>query len=154
MVIIRELSDSEDQTSRNPKYGSDWERQARSHYIRADGTRNYAGYFSECWGFEVAPSDLDSDTSSEDDSDCVEIPASSFVRKNPNRLALVIADGVSTISTSMEISSKFTSSELIVEFRKAFRLSDQDDETFLITEPVEEGEFVTTVNTHEPHYFY
>ncbi|MCH99394.1 hypothetical protein A2U01_0020406, partial [Trifolium medium] len=60
MVILRELSDSEGDSSRIPLLGSDWERQIRSHYTRPDGTLDEKGYLSELWGFSVAPSDLES----------------------------------------------------------------------------------------------
>ncbi|MCI66657.1 hypothetical protein A2U01_0087915, partial [Trifolium medium] len=70
MVILRELSDSEDISSKIPLLGSDRERQIRSHYTRSDGTLNEMGYLSELWGFPVASSDLGS-SDSDDDSDCV-----------------------------------------------------------------------------------
>ncbi|MCI57179.1 hypothetical protein A2U01_0078430, partial [Trifolium medium] len=70
MVILRELSDSEDRSSEIPLFDSDRERQIRSHYTRPDGTLNEKGYFSELWEFPVASSDLGS-SDSDDDSDCV-----------------------------------------------------------------------------------
>ncbi|MCI76048.1 hypothetical protein A2U01_0097317, partial [Trifolium medium] len=54
MVILRDLSDSEGDSSKIALLGSDWERQIRSHYIRPDGTLDEKGYFSELWGFSVA----------------------------------------------------------------------------------------------------
>ncbi|MCI19832.1 hypothetical protein A2U01_0040992, partial [Trifolium medium] len=54
----------------------------------------------------------------------------------------------------MEVSSKFTTAESVESFRKAVMLSGSGDESDVVTEPVSESEFVTTVNTAEPHYFY
>ncbi|MCI86114.1 hypothetical protein A2U01_0107393, partial [Trifolium medium] len=54
MVILRELSDSEDNSSKTPLFGSYRERQVCSHYTRLDGTLNEKGYLSELWGFPVA----------------------------------------------------------------------------------------------------
>ncbi|MCI62458.1 hypothetical protein A2U01_0083715, partial [Trifolium medium] len=68
MVILRELRDSEDKSSKIPFLGSDWERQIRSHYTKPDGTLNEKGYLSKLWGFPVASSDLGS-SDSDDDSD-------------------------------------------------------------------------------------
>ncbi|MCH91519.1 hypothetical protein A2U01_0012446, partial [Trifolium medium] len=146
MVILRELSDSEDGSSEIPLFDSDRERQIRSQYTRPDGTLNEKGYFSELWGFPVASSDLGS-SDSDDDSDCVVISPSSFTPKNPNNRALVVADSVSTLSSSMEISSRFTTPEFVTAFRKAVKLSGSKDENHIIVEPVNEGEFVTTVNS-------
>ncbi|MCI48654.1 hypothetical protein A2U01_0069897, partial [Trifolium medium] len=56
MVILRELSDSEDRSSEIPLFGSDRERQIRVHYTRPGGTLNEKGYLSELWGFSVASS--------------------------------------------------------------------------------------------------
>ncbi|MCI57866.1 hypothetical protein A2U01_0079117, partial [Trifolium medium] len=58
MAILRELSDSEGDSSKISLQGSDWERQFRSHYTRHDDTLDEKGYLSELWGFSVAPSDL------------------------------------------------------------------------------------------------
>ncbi|MCI55934.1 hypothetical protein A2U01_0077185, partial [Trifolium medium] len=44
--------------------------------------------------------------------------------------------------------------ESVESFRKAVMLSGLGDESGVVTEPVGEGEFVTTVNTADPHYFY
>ncbi|MCI39362.1 putative transmembrane protein, partial [Trifolium medium] len=54
----------------------------------------------------------------------------------------------------MEISSKFTNSEFVTGLRKAVKLSGSKDENHIIIEPVNEGEFVTNVNSSEPHFFY
>ncbi|MCI66542.1 hypothetical protein A2U01_0087800, partial [Trifolium medium] len=51
----------------------------------------------------------------------------------------------------MKVPSKYRSREIVECFRKAVMLSGNDDESAFITEPVEEGEFVTRVNTSEPH---
>ncbi|MCI81545.1 hypothetical protein A2U01_0102819, partial [Trifolium medium] len=66
MVILRELSDSEDNSSKIPLLGSDRERQIRSHYTRPDETLNEKGYFSELWGFPVASSDFEPSDSDDD----------------------------------------------------------------------------------------
>ncbi|GAU21300.1 hypothetical protein TSUD_371940 [Trifolium subterraneum] len=60
--------------------------------------------------FEYGNSDSDSDSSG-NDSDCVIISPSEFSSKNPNNHSLIVADSVATISTSMEISSRFISDE-------------------------------------------
>ncbi|MCI45312.1 hypothetical protein A2U01_0066551, partial [Trifolium medium] len=54
----------------------------------------------------------------------------------------------------MEVSSRFTTPEFVTAFRKAVKLSGSQDENHIIIEPVNEGEFVTTVNSIEPHFFY
>ncbi|GAU35507.1 hypothetical protein TSUD_155380 [Trifolium subterraneum] len=160
MVILRDLSDARDYPLEIPSVGSDLERQVRSHYTRADGTLNTSDYFTELSGFQVNSSDLESGSSDSDsdssgnDGDCVIISPSSFTSKKPNNHSLIVADSVSTISTSMEISSKFTTHEFVSTFRKAVKLTDLEHENLIITDPVNEGEYVTTVNAQEPHYFY
>ncbi|MCH83583.1 hypothetical protein A2U01_0004409 [Trifolium medium] len=54
----------------------------------------------------------------------------------------------------MGVSSKFSTPEIVACFRGAIKLSGSNDESGIITDPVNEGKFVTTVNTTEPHYFY
>ncbi|MCI79983.1 hypothetical protein A2U01_0101254, partial [Trifolium medium] len=54
----------------------------------------------------------------------------------------------------MEIPSKFTNPEFVTTFRKAVKLSRSKDENHIVIEPVSEGEFVTTINYAEPHFFY
>ncbi|GAU27966.1 hypothetical protein TSUD_146840 [Trifolium subterraneum] len=54
----------------------------------------------------------------------------------------------------METSSRFTSAEFVSTFRKAIKVSCEGDKDHIILDPVAEGEFVTTVNEREPHYFY
>ncbi|MCI80978.1 hypothetical protein A2U01_0102250, partial [Trifolium medium] len=50
----------------------------------------------------------------------------------------------------MEISSRFTTPEFITTLRKAVKFSGSEDESHIVIEPVDEGEFVTTV----PPFFY
>ncbi|PNX60333.1 hypothetical protein L195_g060131 [Trifolium pratense] len=55
----------------------------------------------------------------------------------------------------MEVSSKYTSVEMVRSFRKAVKLSDSLlREDLIITEPVKEGEFVFSKNDTPPDYFY
>ncbi|MCH80224.1 hypothetical protein A2U01_0000989 [Trifolium medium] len=155
MVILRDLDDEEGSSTKFPLPGSSWERQARAHFTRADGSLNSSGYYYEIWGFPVSSSDnfdSDSDSSSGSSSDCVIISPSSFIGKQKNMCrSLVVAD---LAFTTMEVRSKFTTTEIVELFRKAINLSGSDDESGVITEPVGENEFVTTVNTQPPHYFY
>ncbi|GAU44772.1 hypothetical protein TSUD_138840 [Trifolium subterraneum] len=71
-------------------------------------------------------------------------------------LSLVISnlDSIATISTSMEISSRFTTDEFVSTFRQAVQVSGEGGENRFVIDPVALGEFVTTVNEQEPHYFY
>ncbi|GAU42323.1 hypothetical protein TSUD_25490 [Trifolium subterraneum] len=158
MVILRDLSDAKDYPLEFPRVGSDWERQVHAHYTRADGTLNTSGYFAELFGFHVNSSDFESGSSDSESSgngsDCVIISPSSFTTKNPNNRSLIVADSVATISTSMEISSRFTSREFVSTFRKVIKVSGSRDENRVLVDPVTEDEYVTTVNTQEPHYFY
>ncbi|GAU29645.1 hypothetical protein TSUD_52970 [Trifolium subterraneum] len=77
MVLLRELDGAKDYPLVIHHVGSDWERQVRAHYTRADGTLNINGYYSEMFGFTVNSSDFESGSndrdsdSSENDSDCV-----------------------------------------------------------------------------------
>ncbi|GAU16312.1 hypothetical protein TSUD_299440 [Trifolium subterraneum] len=158
MVLLRELDDAKDYPAVIHPIGSDWERQVRAHYIRADGTLYISGYYSEMWGFTVKSSDFESGSSDSDssgnDSDCVIISPSEFSSKNPNNRSLIVADSVATISTSMEISSKFTTAEFVSTFRQVVQVSGGGDKNKVVIDPVALCEFVTTVNEQEPHYFY
>ncbi|MCI51860.1 hypothetical protein A2U01_0073104, partial [Trifolium medium] len=99
-----------------------------------DGTLNRSGYYSEIWGFPVSSSsdsDSDSDSSSGSSSDCVMISPSSFTGKRTNTCrSLIVAD---LTFTTMEIRSKFTTTEVVECFRKAIKLSGSDDESGVIT---------------------
>ncbi|GAU39444.1 hypothetical protein TSUD_290100 [Trifolium subterraneum] len=110
------------------------------------------------FGFTVKSSDSESGSSDSDssgnDSDCVIISPSEFSSKNPNNRSLIVADSVTTISTSMEIYSRFTTGEFVSTFRQAVQVSGEGDEKRVVIDPVAVGEFVTTVNEQEPHYFY
>ncbi|MCH79874.1 hypothetical protein A2U01_0000635 [Trifolium medium] len=119
MVILRELDGDEWSSVKPPLPGSDWERQARTHFTRTDGSLDRSGYYSEIWGCQIVSSD-----------------SSDFN------------------FTTMEVSSKFTTTESVECFRRAVMLSGSGDESGVITESVGAGELVTTVNTIEPHYFY
>ncbi|GAU30211.1 hypothetical protein TSUD_67630 [Trifolium subterraneum] len=162
MVLLRELDDAKDYPAVIHPLGSDWERQVRAHYTRADGTLNINGYYSEMFGFTVKSSDFESGSSDSDsdsdssgnDSDCVIISSSEFSSKNPNNHSLIVADSVATISTSMEISSRFTTDEFVSTFRQVVQVSGEGGENRVVIDPVALGEFVTTVNEQEPHYFY
>ncbi|GAU38580.1 hypothetical protein TSUD_322570 [Trifolium subterraneum] len=160
MVLLRELDGAKDYPLVIHLVGSDWERQVRAHYTRADETINIGGYYYEMFGFtvkssdfEFGTSDIDSDSSG-NDSDCVIISSSEFSSTNHNNCSLIVADFVATISTSMEISSRFTTDEFISTFRQAVRVSGESGENRVMIDPVALGEFVTTVNEQEPHYFY
>ncbi|GAU21352.1 hypothetical protein TSUD_189390 [Trifolium subterraneum] len=121
MVILRELDGAKDYPLVIHPVGSDWERQVRAHYTRADGTLNINGYYSEMFGFPVNSSDFESggshtdSDSSGNDSDCVIISQSEFSSNNPNNRFLIVADSVATISTSMEISSREGCPELMFD---------------------------------------
>ncbi|GAU48950.1 hypothetical protein TSUD_285390 [Trifolium subterraneum] len=123
MVLLRELDDAKDYPLVIHPVGSDWERQVRAHYTRADGTLNINCYYSEMSGFTVKSSDFESDS-------------------------------VATISTSMEISSRFTTDEFVSTFRQAVQVSGEGGENRVMIDPVAVGEFVTTFNEQEPNYFY
>ncbi|MCI67282.1 hypothetical protein A2U01_0088540 [Trifolium medium] len=45
-------------------------------------------------------------------------------------------------------------SEFVTAFRRTVKLSGSKDENHIVIEPVNEDEFVTTVNSVEPHFFY
>ncbi|GAU50312.1 hypothetical protein TSUD_136080 [Trifolium subterraneum] len=122
MVLLRELDDAKDYPLVIHPVGSDWERQVRAHYTRADGTLNINSYYYEMFGFTVNSSDSNSD-SSWNDSDCVIISPSKFSSKNPNNRSLIVAVSVATISTSMETSSRFTSAEFVSTLRQAVQVS-------------------------------
>ncbi|GAU46733.1 hypothetical protein TSUD_369190 [Trifolium subterraneum] len=158
MVLLRELDDAKDYPAVIHHVCSDWERQVRVHYTMADGTLNINGYYSEMFGFTVKSSDFESGSSDSDssgnDSDCVIISPSEFSSKNPNNRSLIVADSVATISTSMEISSRFTTDEFVSTFRQAVQVSGEGGENRVVINPVALGKFVTTVNEQEPHYFY
>ncbi|MCI00895.1 hypothetical protein A2U01_0021919, partial [Trifolium medium] len=158
MVILRDLNDGEENFSKPLPIGSDLERQIRAHFTRADGSLNRRDYYSELWGFPVSSSnsegsgDSDSDSSSGASSDCVIISPSSFTGKqgsSSRSLAIVEFDIM-----SMEVSSKFTSSEIVTCFREAVKLSGSNNEDHIVTEPVRLDEFVTEVKSEEPHHFY
>ncbi|GAU47340.1 hypothetical protein TSUD_302080 [Trifolium subterraneum] len=107
-----------------PHLGSRLERQIRSHYTRADGSLNDRGYISELLGFPVNSSDEESSLDSDSDSSWMETP------------------------------SKYNSVESVRCFREVVKLYDGGDDAEVIVDPVGEGEFITTVNVGEPHYFY
>ncbi|GAU36113.1 hypothetical protein TSUD_277250 [Trifolium subterraneum] len=160
MVLLRELDGAKDYPLVIHPVGSDWERQVRSHYTRADGSLNINGYYSEMFGFTVKSSDFESGSSDSDsdssgnDSDCVIISSSEFSSTNPNNRSLIVVDFVATISTSMEISSRFTTDKFVSTFRQAVQVSGEGGENRVVIDPVALVEFVTTVNEQEPHYFY
>ncbi|GAU25509.1 hypothetical protein TSUD_279940 [Trifolium subterraneum] len=54
----------------------------------------------------------------------------------------------------MEVSSRFTSHEFVSTFRKVIKVSGARDENRVMVDPAIVDEYVTTVNTQEPHYFY
>ncbi|GAU31736.1 hypothetical protein TSUD_146230 [Trifolium subterraneum] len=54
----------------------------------------------------------------------------------------------------MEIYSSFTSNEFVSTFRRVIKVSSSNKENRVMVDPVAEGEYVTTVNNQEPHYFY
>ncbi|GAU42949.1 hypothetical protein TSUD_142860 [Trifolium subterraneum] len=57
-------------------------------------------------------------------------------------------------SSGMETPSKYNSVESVRCFREVIKLYDGGDDAEVIVDPVGEGEFITTVNAGEPHYFY
>ncbi|MCI89645.1 hypothetical protein A2U01_0110934, partial [Trifolium medium] len=44
--------------------------------------------------------------------------------------------------------------EFVTTLRKAIKFSGSKDESHIVIEPVNEGEFVTSVKSVEPHFFY
>ncbi|GAU44385.1 hypothetical protein TSUD_100350 [Trifolium subterraneum] len=156
MVLLRELDGAKDYPLVIHPVGSDWERQVRAHFTRADGTLNINGYYEEMFGFPYSSSWFESSDSdgSGSDSNCVIISPSEFSSTNPNNRFLIVAYSVATISTSMETSSRFISNDLVSTFRKVVRVSGEGEENRVIIDPVAEGEFVTIVNEKKPHYFY
>ncbi|GAU48839.1 hypothetical protein TSUD_406560 [Trifolium subterraneum] len=111
MVLLRELDDAKDYPAVIYPVGSDWERQSSD--------------------FESGSSD-----NSGNDSDCVIISPSEFSSKNPNNRSLIVADSVATISTSMEISSRFTTDEFVSTFRQAVQVSGEGGENKVVIDPV------------------
>jgi hypothetical protein len=56
--------------------------------------------------------------------------------------------------SSMEVSSRFRTKTSVLSYRKKNNLSGSGEESDVATECVCEGEFVTTMNINEPHFFY
>jgi hypothetical protein len=54
----------------------------------------------------------------------------------------------------MEVSSLYESAESVAEFRKRLDVSGDFDEERVILEPVEAGEYVTSIHTADPPFFY
>jgi hypothetical protein len=54
----------------------------------------------------------------------------------------------------MEVSSTYQSEESLTKFRKLYDVSGDFDEENVILEPVGEDEYVTSVHTNEPAFFY
>jgi hypothetical protein len=54
----------------------------------------------------------------------------------------------------MEVSSTYQSEESIAEFRESYDVSVNFNEDEVILEPVRAGEYVTSVHTSEPAFFY
>ncbi|CAJ2679794.1 unnamed protein product [Trifolium pratense] len=154
MVILRELDDNEGKVPISSPGYLEWARQVRAHYTRANGVLNRRGFYSELWGFDVGSSnsDDDSDSDSSNDSDCVIISPSSITGKRKNPCRDLVVAGYTPVT--MEVSSKYTSMEMVRSFRKTVKLSDPSHEESIITEPVSENEFVTTRNDTPPAYFY
>jgi hypothetical protein len=159
MVILHDLSEVDERNfSQVPYIGTPLERQIRAHFTRADGLLNRSGYYSEVWGVPVNSSEYDSDSddssssSSGASSDCVIISPSPFTGKRREvSLAIVV---VGSKTTTMEIISRFLIEESVTLYREKYDLSGSGDENDVVAEPVGEGEYVTTINTNEPHYFY
>ncbi|GAU33299.1 hypothetical protein TSUD_279770 [Trifolium subterraneum] len=114
MVLSRELDGAKDYPLVIHPVGYEWERQVRAHYTRADGTLNINGCYFEMFGFTVNSIDFESESNDSDsdssgnDRDCIIISSSEFSYKHPNNRSLIVPDSVAMISTSMEISSRFT----------------------------------------------
>jgi hypothetical protein len=136
MVILRDLDDEIGGSSSFPPFGSELERQIRSHFTREDGSFNEEGYFSELLGFILS----DSDSS---DNDCVIIPCSSFTGKE---LILFLPKS----GDEMFVHSKFTSEEIVQVLRNAVSFSESGDETNVVVEPVGVEELVIVVNSRAP----
>ena len=89
MIILRDLSDVNERDSSRPlPFGSPLECQTHEHFTRPDGSLNYSGYFSELMGIPISPSELESSSGDDSDSnssghssDCVIISPSSFTGK-------------------------------------------------------------------------
>jgi hypothetical protein len=109
-------------------------------------------------GVPVSPSELDSDSddsnssSSGDSSDCVIISPSSFTGKRRDVSLAIVAIG--SEATTMEVSSVFQSEASVAEFRELYDVSGNFDEDEVILEPVRAGEYVNSVHTTEPAFFY
>ncbi|GAU24587.1 hypothetical protein TSUD_289480 [Trifolium subterraneum] len=151
----KELSDSEEPLD-TPCLGSRLERQIRSHYTRANRSLNDRGYIYELLGFPISSSNeedsLESDSdSSRRSSDYVIISPSSFTGKGLVKYRPVVFE---ECSSGMETPSKYNSVESVRCFREVIKLYDGGDDAEVIVDPVGEGEFITTVNVGEPHYFY
>jgi hypothetical protein len=160
MVILRDFSDAnEGEFHQTPCVGTPLERQVRAHYTRVDGSLNYRGYFSELLGISVGSSDLDSSSgdnngssSSGNSSDCVMISPSTFTGKRRDESLAIVVVGSEIIT--MEISSAYQSEASVAEFRELYDVSGNFNEDEVILEPVGEGEYVTSVHTTEPAFFY
>jgi hypothetical protein len=159
MVILRDLSEvDEGNPSPAPYLGTPLERQIRSHYTRVDGSLNHSGYFSEILGVPVSSSEFDSgsgDSSSSNSGasrDCIIISPSSFTGKRREVSLAIVAVGQEV--ATMEVSSTFQSEASIASYRAKYDVSGTCEEGDVILEPVRAGEFVTSVNTAEPPFFY
>ncbi|PNX74104.1 hypothetical protein L195_g030016 [Trifolium pratense] len=153
MVILRELTDGEGSTPNPSHLDSDWVRQVRAHFTRANGTLNIRGIDCFLWGFDVGSSDSSDSDSNSSDSDCVIISPSYFTGKRKNTCRdLVVADPAPL--AIMDTTSKFTNDAMVSSFRGVIGVSSSGDEKHVIFEPVGEDELVTTVNFNPPHYFY
>jgi hypothetical protein len=76
----------------------------------------------------------------------------SFTGKRRDESLAIVAVGSEV--TTIEVSSTYRSEESIADFRKLLDVSGDFDEENVVPEPVEDGEFVTSVHTIEPAFFY
>ncbi|GAU46490.1 hypothetical protein TSUD_402450 [Trifolium subterraneum] len=155
MGPLRELDGAKDYPLVIHLVGTDWERQVRAHYTRADGTLNIDDIFN----FTLVMGPLRELAGAKDYPLVIHLVGTDWERQVRAHYTwadgtLNIDDSVATISTSMEISSRFTTDEFVSTFRQAVRVSGEGGENRVVIDPVALREFVTTVNEQEPHYFY
>jgi hypothetical protein len=160
MVILRDLSEANDgDFIQTPLVGTPFQRQVWAHFTRADGSLNHRGYFSELLGLSISSSEPDNNSgddngnsSSGNSSDCVIISPSSFTGKRRDESLAIVAVGSEV--TTMEVSSTYQSEESIADFRELYDVSGDFNEDEVILELVGAGEYVTSIYTSEPAFFY
>jgi hypothetical protein len=120
---------------------------------------NYSGFFSELLGVSVDSSKVDSDNGNNNgsssigaSSECVIISPLSFTGKRRDVSLAIVAIGPE--AATMEVSSTFQSNASIIKYRAAYDVSGTFEEGDVVLEPVRAGEYVTSVHTTKPSFFY